>query len=592
LARSIPDDIIKRIQDASNIVDIIGESVVLKKAGRNYQGLCPFHAEKTPSFSVSAEKEVFYCFGCQTGGDVFRFLMQHEGISFPEAVRMVASRYGIQVPDQHLSEAQKEQLTERDQLYRINEEATAYFRRTLYDPERGHRAMAYLLGRGMTRLIIDGHQLGYAPPGWDGLLKHLRSRKIAESLLVKSGLIVPRKSGNGYYDRFRDRVMFPIVDMSRQIIGFGGRVMGDELPKYLNSPETPVYSKSRSLYGIQKAKQPARASGRVYLVEGYFDVLAMHLYGLENSVATLGTSLTPEHAKRLKGMVGDGEVVLVYDSDQAGIKAAHRSIAVFEAESLRARILVLPRGDDPDTFLREHGPDAFLKAAEHALGFIPFLINSAVEKYGLTLEGKVQIVSVLQEPLAAVNDTVARSLYIQQLAERLGIDEAAIMEKVRGVAPAAEAGKIGGAVNRKALEIAGSRRIEQQMVAIMLRFPQLIPEIVARNLLECFEDPHLLKIAQAIADRGSDGGGRVAEFMSVIDDPAYKDLIAQLAMVDGHWDRGGCERLLKQFEERQQRQTQANLQRRIEQAEKNKDYKLLNELLRQKQREAGRGLMH
>lgn len=592
MARSIPDDIIKRIQDASNIIDIIGESVALKKAGRNYLGLCPFHAEKTPSFSVSPEKEVFYCFGCQTGGDVFRFLMQHEGISFPEAVRMVAARYGIPVPDQHLSEAHKKQLTEKDQLYRINEDAAAYFRRMLYDPERGTRAMAYLLGRGMTRTIIDGHQLGYAPPGWDGLLSHLRGRKILDALLVKSGLIIPRKSGNGYYDRFRDRVIFPIVDMSQQIIGFGGRVMGDELPKYLNSPETPVYNKSISLYGIQKAKQPARTSGRVYLVEGYFDVLAMHLYGLENSVATLGTSLTPEHARRLKGMVGDGEVILVYDSDQAGIKAAHRSIAIFEAQSLRARILVLPRGDDPDTFLRGQGPDAFLKAADHAMAFIPFLINSAVEKHGLTLEGKVQIVSVLQKPLAALKDTIARSLYIQQLAERLGIDETAIMEKVREATPRVESGKTGGGVRPKSLEIAGSRRLEQQMVAIMLRFPQLIPEIVARNLLECFEDPQLLKIAKTITDRGYDGGGRVADIMAAIDDPVYKNLIAQLAMAEGHWDGRGCERLLKQFEERQQRQTQANIQRRIEQAEKNQDYKLLNELLRQKQREAGRGSMH
>lgn len=589
LARSIPEDVIKRVQDAANIVDIIGEGVVLRRSGRNYLGLCPFHAEKTPSFSVSPEKQIFYCFGCHTGGSVFSFLMQQDGLTFPEAVRHVAARYGIDVPDERLTPAQRQQFTEKDHLYQINEVACGYFQQMLHDKQRGQRAMAYLLKRGMTRAIIDGHKLGYAPQGWDGLTNLFSKRRISHELVAKSGLIVPRKNGNGFYDRFRDRIMFPILNTSRQIVGFGGRVMGDDQPKYLNSPETPVFNKRRSLYGIHKAKQPARSESRVYLVEGYFDVLALHLYGIENSVATLGTALTAEHAKRLKGLVGDGEVILVYDSDQAGIKAAQRSIDVFEAESLSARILILPEGEDPDSYLRTHGPGEFLALASNALSFIPFLIQRAVEEYGLTLEGKVKIVTALQESLAVVNDTVARSLYIQELAERLGISEGVILEKIR---KAGGGGRrlVSRPTSRKSHEIPDSqKRMELQLVAMMLRFPPTIDAVIEQGFLDTFENKPLKEIAQSIVDRSRRGNDSVADLVSTIEDPNYRNLMAKLAMEENKWDRNGCDRLLKQFEDRRQRRKNADLQQQIEVAEKNGDYELLGILLRRKQNLAGRG---
>jgi DNA primase len=589
LARSIPEDVIKRVQDAANIVDIIGESVVLKRSGRNYLGLCPFHAEKTPSFSVSPEKQIFYCFGCHTGGSVFSFLMQQDGFTFPEAVRHVAARYGIEVPDERLTPAQRQQLTEKDHLYQINEVACGYFQQMLHDKQRGQRAMAYLLKRGMTRAIIDGHKLGYAPQGWDGLTNLFSKRRISHALAAKNGLIVPRKNGNGFYDRFRDRIMFPILNTSRQIVGFGGRVMGDDQPKYLNSPETPIFNKRRSLYGIHKAKQPARSESRVYLVEGYFDVLALHLYGIENSVATLGTALTAEHAKRLKGLVGDGEVILVYDSDQAGIKAAQRSIDVFEAESLSARILILPEGQDPDSYLRTHGPDEFLALASNALSFIPFLIQRAVEEYGLSLEGKVKIVTALQDSLAAVNDTVARSLYIQELAERLRISEGVILEKIQ---------KAGGNRQRHVsrptsggsqIDPDSQQRMELQLVAMMMRFPPTIDEVIEQGFLDSFENEPLKEIAQTIVDRSRQGNDSAADLVSTIEDPHYRNLMAKLAMDENKWDRNGCDRLLKQFEDRRQRRKNADLQQQIEVAEKNGDYELLGRLLRRKQNQAGRG---
>ncbi len=589
MAPTIPEDIIRRIKNAANIVDIVSDSVVLKNSGKNYLGLCPFHSEKTPSFTVSPEKQIFYCFGCHTGGNVFSFLMQQEGLSFPEAVRVVGNRYGIEVPDRRMSPEQKRQYSEKEKLYRINELAMAYFRATLHNAQTGQKAMTYLLGRGMTRKVMDNHQLGYAPDKWDGLLRYLEQKKAPVDLLAKTGLIIPRKDRSGFYDRFRDRVMFPILNLNKQVTGFGGRVMGEGKPKYLNSPETMIYNKRKSLYGIHKAKQTARSCGTIYLAEGYFDALAMHLYGIENAVATLGTALTAEHVQLLKGIVGQtGQVILVYDSDQAGIKAAQRSIAIFEQGFLDARILVLPEGYDPDDFLRERGPDEFLKLAKQALGMMPFLMESAIQRFGFSIEGKVRVVAALQEPLAAVQDTIARSLYIKQLAERLDIDETAVMEKIRQASAKFSSQRAVSKAAQASAPLDDGRRLEQQIVAMMLRYPVMVSEIVGRNLLDCFEDKKLKAIAQMTLERAEGDG--VSDLVSMIDDSHYRNLMAKLAIQEQRWDHQGCERLLAQFESRYRRQTKNDLQRQIEAAERDNDMDLLCKLLVQKQDQAGKGL--
>jgi DNA primase len=594
LGHSIPEDTISRVKNAANIVDVISEHVVLKKAGRNYLGLCPFHVEKTPSFTVSSEKQIFYCFGCHVGGNVFSFVMQKDGLVFPEAVRWLAGKYGIEVPTERLSEVQKARLSENEQLFKINAEALLFFQRMLLDSPQGQKAMSYLLGRGMTRKMIEGHQLGYAPERWDGLLRHFQDKKVSAGWLEKAGLVIARKSESGHYDRFRNRVIFPIVNLNRQVVGFGGRVMGNELPKYLNSPETPVYNKRSCLYGIHKANGPARSTGRIYVVEGYFDVLAMHLYGFDNTVATLGTALTPEHVQLLKGMVGkSGQVYLVFDSDQAGIKAAQRSVAVFEEGLLDAKILILPSGYDPDTFLREHGPDDFRKAADNALGMISFIIEAAINAHGLSLEGKIKVVAEVQGSLAAVQDNLARALYIKQLAERLNIDESAIMEKVRecsGQQSRPRAPKQTTLPN--SLVGSDANRLEQQIAAMMLCCPQIIPEIVGRNLIDHFEDLQLKEIAQKIAFRMPSEDVGTAGLISMIEDPGYRSMMARIAIDESHWDRQGCERILAQFEARFRRRDREDLQRRIEEAERNKDLDLLSRLLRLKQQVAGKGLVN
>ena len=588
---SIPEETIKRIKNTANIVDVVGEHVVLKKGGRDFLGLCPFHTEKTPSFTVSPDKQMFYCFGCHVGGTVFTFLMQLEGLSFTDAVRTVAGKYGIEVPMANMTPGQRTRLSENERILAVNETAMRFFQRMLTDSAEGAQAMSYLVGRGMTRKIIDKHQLGFAPNRWDGLTRHLEAQKVPPDLLRTTGLVVPRKDNKGHYDRFRDRVIFPILNLSQQVIGFGGRVMGDGMPKYLNSPETPVYNKRRCLYALDKANRAARSKGKVYVVEGYFDVLAMHLFGLDNTVATLGTALTPEHVQLLKGMVGrSGQVILVFDSDQAGIKAAQRSVGVFEAGFLDARILVLPRGYDPDLYLREHGPDDFLKAADNALGMIPFIIEMAVSVHGLSLEGKIKVVDEVQGSLAAVQDSVARALYVKQLAERLDIDETAIMNKIRQVAGSASGPAAVAPADAPATTMAGSGRLERQIIAMMLHYPAMMPEIIGRNVVDDFEDDQCKAIARMVMGRAHGETESAVDQISLVADPDASSFLAQLAISESHWDRQGCERLLAQFENRRQRRERETLQRRIEAAEKNNDMDLLAKLLMRKQQQAGRGL--
>ncbi len=592
MAAYIPEDTIDSIKTASDIVNIISEVVSLRQAGRNYLGLCPFHAEKTPSFTVSPDKQIFYCFGCGAGGNVFSFLMKHAGLTFPEAARELAGRCGIDLPTRDLSPHEKKKLTDRETILSLNGDAMGFYRDCLRGAKLGQQAMSYLLQRGMTRETIDTFDIGFAPDRWDALIRHFRSRRRSADLALKAGLIVPRKKGQGHYDRFRNRVIFPIFNQQRQPVGFGGRVMDDALPKYLNSPETPVYSKSRSLYGLDQARQKCRETQTVHVVEGYFDLLAMHQFGITNTVATLGTALTAGHVRTLSGCVGhNGSAVLVFDSDRAGIKAAQRSVAVFQKGLLEARILVLPEGHDPDSFLMSHGPDDFFAAVERSVGLFAFMVACAVEKYGLGIDGKVRIVDELSTAIMAVDDPVSRSLHVKQLAERLAVDEAAILQKIRRTAAPRPAPR--GRANRPATNqkpdsdpIRGETyRLERQMVAMMLQFPEMIAEIARRRLLAHFTDPVLADVGRAIVDRPSNAAGDAASLISGWADSRKKAIVARLAMTDERWDRAGCINLIEQFARQVQRRDK-DLLNRIAEAEKRGDVTLVAALLKEKQRQA------
>jgi DNA primase len=446
----------------------------------------------------------------------------------------------------------------------------------------------------MTQQTLDEFKIGYAPEGWDLLVNHFRDRKMSVELAVKAGLVVPRKKGSGYYDRFRNRVVFPIFNWQNQAVGFGGRVMDDALPKYLNSPETPVYSKSRSLYGLDRARQKCRQTGTVYVVEGYFDLLSMHQFGIENTVATLGTALTAEHVQILKGFVGEaGKAILVYDSDLAGIKAAMRSVAVFQKGLLPARILVLPEGHDPDSFLMEQGPDVFFKTVEQAVGIFSFMVDAAVEKHGLSIDGKVRIVNDVKDALVSIDDPVGRSLRIKQLAERIGVEETIILQKLRQPTD----GRAG--VNRLSPRQAQktdaafssgrgpTHRLETQMVSMMLQMPEMIEEIDKRKLISHFTDPVLKDIGNGIIEHFSMKKDEISNLISTWGDAEQKAVIARLSLSDENWDPAGCQRLITQFETFVNRQDTALL-KRIAEAEKNGDSTLLTALLQEKQQQARR----
>ncbi|MBU4462992.1 MAG: DNA primase [Proteobacteria bacterium] len=577
LAVYIPEEKIDDIKNSADIVDIISETVLLKKSGKNFLGLCPFHSEKTPSFTVSPDKQIFYCFGCNAGGNVFSFLMKQEGISFPEAARMLARRYGIDIPVRTMSPEQKRRISERESVLVINRQAMDFFRNILLENTSGKKAMEYLLKRGISREIIDDFKLGYAPEGWDNLAIYFSKKKQLDGLVEKSGLIIPRKGKNGFYDRFRSRIIFPIFDISMHVIGFGGRVMDDSLPKYLNSPETPVYNKSRSLYGLHMAKGKCRESKTVFIVEGYFDLLALHQHGIQNSVATLGTSLTPEHVQILRGVIGkNGRVMLVYDSDIAGIKAAQRSIEVFDKGYVDAGIVVLPSGHDPDSYLLEFGAEPFTKLAAESKGVISFLIDCAVKKHGLSTEGKIHIISDMKVPLAAINDNVARSLYVKELSERIGIDETAVLEKVRGVS-AGRRSDIAKPAADYTLRNNGNK-LERRIIAMMLQFPEVLPEVDNRGLLNLFEDNILKSIGQFILDRS---GEPASELMTIIDDKDKRSIIASLVIGDDLWDRDGCLKLIAQFESSRYRHERKFLQE-IKDAEDRNDHELVLRLLKKK----------
>ena len=577
----IPEEKITEIKNQADIVDIVSEAVLLKQSGRNHLGLCPFHSEKTPSFTVSPDKQIFYCFGCGAGGNIFSFLMKLDGLSFPEAVKRLAKRYGIEIPSEARSPADKRRMSERENLLAINRRAMDFFSRNLLKNDAGKAARGYLKTRKITQETAKRFCLGFAPGGWDHLSRFFLAKKISLSLAEKVGLVVQRKSKSGFYDRFRDRIIFPIHDLGVQVIGFGGRVMDDAMPKYLNSPESPVYIKSKSLYGLHLAKQRCRETDTVYIVEGYFDLIRLHQYDIQNAVATLGTALTESHIRTLKGYAR--RVVLVFDSDDAGMRAVHRSIGLFMKEEMDARVMVLPSGYDPDAFLVEFGYHEFLRFAETAAGMMQFLMVSAIEKYGLSIDGKIGILKEMQQPLASIHDDVARSLYAKELAERIGVDEAVIVEKVRasmgrkaGIQPRGSAAA--DTHGRDAVQGRGFR-LERQIVAMMLQFPEIVSDIDHRSLIDRFEDKTLQSIGRRILQHQHKP---VDEIIHLMDDGAAHSIAAGLAMEDVMWDRDGCLKLISQFERGRDRR-ENDLLEKIKSAEDCKDHELVLELLRKRQ---------
>jgi DNA primase len=425
----IPDETIESVRAATDIVDLVAASVPLKKRGKNYVGRCPFHQEKTPSFTVNQEKQMYYCFGCGAGGNVFTFLMESEKISFVEAVRTLAERAGIPLPS--ATEAEQERASEHDALFAACKFAGLFYHRSLSGTPEGAPALEYLRKRGFTEETIRKFGLGYAPNSWDALLRAARAEQIDAEQLERAGLVVRREDRSGVYDRFRGRVMFPIFSVSSRTIGFGARKFreDDPLAKYINSPETPIYQKSRVLYGLSHAKEAIRSDEFAILVEGYADMISVFQAGVQNVVATSGTALTDEQLELLGRYARS--VTLLYDADSAGARATMRGIDLAVAHGFEVRVAELPAGEDPDVFVRTRGLEAFRDLLKRAASFLEFKAQTFSDQGMLdTAEGKTRAVRSIVETLARMPDELKRNFYIQFLAEKYRIYESVLFREL------------------------------------------------------------------------------------------------------------------------------------------------------------------
>src|SRR5712692_9755792 len=420
-----------RVKQQADIVRIIGDYVRLKKSGQNFTGLCPFHSEKTPSFAVHPVRQIYYCFGCGVGGDVFSFVMAIEKCEFPEALRTVAEKCGIPIPAlRALTPGEKQANQQRGELLEMHREAAAFFAQQLESTAEGRAAHAYLEDRGLDREAIAQFGLGYAPSSGEALCRHL-SQKHPDQLLEHSGL-VSRDPGGRLYDRFRRRIMFPIASESGKVVAFGGRAVGDDLPKYMNSPETPIYSKSNVLYHLDRAKEAIRQQDFAVLVEGYMDTITVARAGLGNVLASCGTSLAEGQVKLLSRFTR--RVVVNYDPDTAGQAATERSLAILLEHGLDVRVLALPGKADPDKFIREQGAEAYLKLLKESPAYVDYLVGRARQMDLSTGEGKLRAVNYLLPYVQKIPNRLLRSEWATRISQQLRVEEPVLREALRKAA--------------------------------------------------------------------------------------------------------------------------------------------------------------
>ena len=460
---------ISEIRHRASIVEVISDYVTLKKAGRNHMGLCPFHGEKTPSFTVSEEKGIYHCFGCQAGGSVFNFLMQYDHLAFPEAVERVAKRYGIVIERSEQSAAARA-AGDREYLYRINEQAAAHYQKILFRHPEGRKALEYLASRGVDETMVRKFMLGYAPQGGSGLLQLLRQENVATEHALRLGLVGER-APRQYREKFFARLMFPIANAAGKIVAFGGRVLDNALPKYLNSSETPLFHKRSTLYGLHQGKESIRKADRVVVVEGYLDVIALAQHELSYAVATLGTALTVDHIRLLSRYTKN--VIALFDGDDAGQKAAARSFEVFVEAGLLGRAAFLPKQDDPDTFVRQHGKTRLELILDEAVPLADFFFLWLERRYGKSLEGKSQIAAEVSRVLAKLNNPLEVDLLIGRAVDLLGIREETMRQRTHSPLPARTA------QNRPVAPASMPRedKAERMLIGAMLRLPKVIEQV-------------------------------------------------------------------------------------------------------------------
>ena len=521
----IPPEKMEEIKERADIVQLISEHVALRKTGLNYIGRCPFHQEKTPSFTVRPDKNIFYCFGCGARGNVLSFLMRINGMTFPEAARYLAARTGISLPETSgLSDAA---ATERERLYRVNKQASQWFARNF--TSRSPLAVKnYLANRAITADLIQTFALGYAPGGWTAFLSYCEGEKIALEDVERAGLIIKGKEGR-YYDRFRDRLIIPIEDVEGRVVAFGGRIMDQTEPKYINSPESPIYVKGRHFYGLNRSKEFIRREGHAILVEGYFDFLALWGAGFQTAAASLGTSLTREQVQLLRRHTQ--KVFIAFDADEAGQKAAARSFGILLDADMDARVITLPEGGDPDDFIRRYGRDAFAEAMQQAEPMEMYFLEKVLSRDD-TVIGKKNALYEAINFSRAISDPLARDLFLQKVSARFGIDHAALkrqaLRKEEEPSPQKSSSLANGEVDVFTGEI---NKAELTLVYLLLEDPRRAESFA--EALPYFAETPLKKLAGKIIQAGKDGGKiDMDDLIQGIESPRIRESLLTMIMGD------------------------------------------------------------
>ena len=495
----IPESTLEQIQERIDIVEVVSAHVALRRAGKNFKANCPFHMEKTPSFVVNPDKQIFHCFGCGAGGNIFKFLMMIEKKDFREVAEQLAERAGIEIPnDRAVDEAAQGR---RDEIVKANKLASEFYQNVLWKEAAGAPARKYLKERGLADDTVKSFQLGFAPDAWETLATALK-KSLSEKALEKAGLILAGKE-KGYYDRFRKRIIFPILDQKGVCIAFGGRVMDDTQPKYLNSPETEIYTKGRHLYGLFQARHEIRTQDAVIVVEGYMDVIGCHQAGVTNAVASLGTALTTEQARLVKRHTSN--VYMLYDADAAGENATLRGLEIFLEEGMEVKIVRLPEGHDPDSFILKFGIEAFHEELKNAKSLFDYKLALLKQKHSAkTLEGRVKIANEMVGLFAKVKNQILLSAWTQELARELGLSEAALkaeLEKGRTAARPAPRAPLNPAPDTARLGGTQARTAEKILLGLLLEDEHFLSLGRSRLTLDDFQHPTARLIVERLFEK-------------------------------------------------------------------------------------------
>jgi DNA primase len=494
----IGEEKINEVRERADIVEVISSYVSLKRAGANYQGLCPFHAEKTPSFNVSPARQIFHCFGCGVGGNVFSFLMRLEGLSFGQAVKAVGARYGIEVEDKPFDSRAQERARRRELLLRVNELAAEFYQNILFQSPEGKRGLEYLQRRGYGMETARHFRLGFAPDRWDALAAYLQGKGYDPEIGRQLGLLRPGKNDGRDRDFFRNRLMFPVVDSSGAVVAFGGRALADETPKYLNSPESPVYHKGRTLYGLGQARSAMSRTGEVIIVEGYFDLLAVAGAGFENVVATCGTALTTEHAVLLQRH--GKKVALLFDGDSAGWKATLRAMEILLGTDVATTVITLEDGADPDSFIQEHGAQAFAERFAQARPVLEVFMEKMLREAGQERESRARAAESVAAKISLLASPVKRELYLRELAERVGVSMQALAMAGREMSAASRVTAMTPRQTREDIPL----KNQQWLLRLLVLDGDLRQRLEAEGAERYFADPDYLMTAEQILACGAD----------------------------------------------------------------------------------------